>query len=200
MERVLISYPYVNQNIKKHICRYVFASQFSSGVCLDCACGSGYGSVVLSEKCKEVFGIDKSEEAIDFANKENSKDNILYSVKKAEDMDFAIGYFDTVVSLETIEHIKNSHLETFLQTVDRILKDGGVFIVSSPMLRYANRKPYITSPFHINEMPREELIDKINVYFSTYTKCYFHQQDGYFVPLGNENTGFCIIILRKNEQ
>ena len=198
-ERMYISYPYITENIKKHFIRYEFASQFTSGVCLDCACGSGYGSNILSNKSVEVFSIDKSQEAIDYAKEHNQKGNIIYTQNNINDFDFAENYFNTIVSLETIEHISKDTVVLFFNKVKKILKYGGVFICSTPMLRMKEGEPYITSPYHINEMLKSEFLTLVDDSFPKYTKHFYHQQDSYFVPLGIEQNGFCIVVIRKNE-
>ena len=198
-ERIYISYPYINNDIKKHLARYKFALQFTSGICLDCACGSGYGSKILSEKCIKVFGVDRSDDAIKFANEHNLNGNIIYSKDDINNFAFSQNYFDTIVSLETIEHISPKMVGMFFDKVKIMLKWGGVFICSSPMLRIKGGEPYITSRYHINEMPKSEFLSLIEDSFPKYIKHFYHQQDGYFVPLGIEQSGFCIVVMRKDE-
>lgn len=198
-ERIYINYPYISENVKKHILRYKFASQFVTGRVLDCACGSGYGTALLSEKASEVVGVDKSEEAVGFASKQNARNNISFLVNNIETLNFPKEHFDSIVSLETLEHIDPMIVKGFLCIVKNILKNGGVFICSSPMLRHKDGKPYVTSPYHINEMPKRELLELLNTEFVDYIRHYYHQEDGYFVPLNGEHTGFCIAVMRKCE-
>lgn len=62
-----------NQNMSReiflqHMGRYLFASSYVSGkVVLDAACGSRYGSEMLSQKAEKVVGVDISSEV--WANK-----------------------------------------------------------------------------------------------------------------------------------
>jgi len=85
----------------------------------------------LSNKSVEVFAIDKSQEAIDYAKKHNQKGNIIYTQNNINDFGFAENYFDTIVSLETIEHISKDTVVLFFDKVKKILKCGGVFICSN---------------------------------------------------------------------
>lgn len=45
---------------------------------------------------------------------------------------FETGRFDLVVAFDVLEHIEQSHLLPFLQTVQRILKPGGSFVARFP--------------------------------------------------------------------
>jgi len=152
----------------------------------------------LSNKSVEVFAIDKSQEAIDYAKKHNQKGNIIYTQNNINDFGFAENYFDTIVSLETIEHISKDTVVLFFDKVKKILKCGGVFICSTPMLRLKDGESYITSPYHINEMLRSDFLSLIEYNFPAYTKHFYHQQDGYFVPLGIEQNGFCVVVIRRH--
>lgn len=87
-----------------HLARYYFASISAYGRILDAACGCGYGSLLLSEGGREVVGVDVSGEAISWANAYFP--GPLFICRRIEDSPWE-GQFDTVVSLETIEHVPN---------------------------------------------------------------------------------------------
>lgn len=147
--------------VDDHIERYKFAAKFIKGKrVLDIACGTGYGSQMLAKKgAKEIHAVDNNKEVIAYAKK-NFKNkrvkfiisNILkYSSKKP---------YDTIVCLETIEHIKED--KKALLNLYKLLAKKGNLIISSP-----NR--LITSPealsisskplnhFHVREYTVKEL-------------------------------------------
>lgn len=99
---------------------------------LDVGCGSGLQTFLLGNKCKQIIGIDSSEQAIKIAERRLSymRNNIhseFYCVR-IEDAEFEDEYFDKVFSICVIEHI-NDCVET-LRKVYRILKQDGQFIFS----------------------------------------------------------------------
>ena len=65
----------------EHLNRYFFASQiipFKGKVVLDIASGAGYGSNLLAKKAQFVFGVDISQEAIDYASANYAMPNISF--------------------------------------------------------------------------------------------------------------------------
>ncbi len=142
-----------------HLARYRFALDFidEDDVVLDTPCGSGYGSLLLTEKSKKVYGIDIFPPAIEHANELFSNENNCFFVCDMQDMSmFKDSYFDVIVSFEGIEHIKDP--DKFLQEVKRVLKPEGRLIISTP------RKPH-GSPFHIIEFSLEEYRRILSKYF-----------------------------------
>lgn len=88
---------------RDHVARYRFALRYVTGRTLDAACGCGYGSKILLEGASSVVGVDASEDAINWA-----RDNFKgphYILGRIEQAPWE-GSFETIVSLETIEHIK----------------------------------------------------------------------------------------------
>jgi len=51
----------------KHLQRYRYATKRCKGRILDLGCGTGYGTKILYEADNEVYGIDNSQKAIDYA-------------------------------------------------------------------------------------------------------------------------------------
>lgn len=114
----------VGQISLDHVLRYELASKYAQGRILDAACGCGYGSTILAKK-GVVTGVDYSTDAIDWAEEYFAGPN--YLLARIEDEPWE-GRFETVVSLETIEHIKEP--EKALQAFRRACV--GKFIASVP--------------------------------------------------------------------
>ena len=186
-------------NERRHISRYTFATNFirPGGRVLDCACGAGYGSNILSKNGNEVTGIDFSSKAIEYANKYYSVSSSTYKVEDIADLTFPDNTFNAIVSLETLEHISNEVCKAYLSNISRWLKPSGILVSSSPMLRYKEGKPYITNPYHINELPKAELIKLFETYLPGFVLQLYYQDEDRFVPLLDEDTGFCILVARK---
>ena len=83
---------------------------------------------------EEVFGVDKSEEAIRYAEERYSSDGIEYVIGDAVDLYFEDALLDVVVSFETLEHLLE--YRAFFREVRRILKLGGIFLCSTPNPRF----------------------------------------------------------------
>jgi len=98
---------------------------------LDMACGSGYGSEILSELGK-VTGVDLDPEAVRYAEMYYSTKNNRFIVGNAEDYDFLgkISPFDAIVSMATLEHLKDPI--AYLEWIRGALKPEGVGILCFP--------------------------------------------------------------------
>ena len=167
LERVLPNDERTKFLFQEHTIRYLFASQFTtSKSVLDAACGSGYGSAILSKSgATKVVGIDNSSEAIEYCEKNYKKENLEFKKDNCEKITLDTT-FDVVVSFETIEHLKNQ--DNFLTEVKRVLKDDGIFIVSTP-----NTDTYPSdNPFHYKEFTESEFKLFLGKYFSNITIFY----------------------------
>jgi ubiquinone/menaquinone biosynthesis C-methylase UbiE len=153
---------------QEHIKRYVFASNYTKNkIVLDNACGTGYGAWYMLKKgdAKEVVGVDISEDAINYAKNNYTDENISFICADAADLPFSKKYFDVVVSFETIEHLKDN--EKFLSECNRVLKNGGIFICSTPNKKiYSPYSEVPLNPFHIREFYPQEFYELISKYFT----------------------------------
>lgn len=140
----------------EHITRYTFAKPYIKGKkVLDLGCGTGYGSFeIIKIGAAKVIGIDISKKAINFAQKNFRHKRLSFRVADATSLPFKNNSFDTIVSFEVIEHIKNYHL--FLNEVFRVLKKGGHFIFSTPNSKQFRGK---TSAYHFKEFTGYELLN-----------------------------------------
>ncbi len=139
-----------------HLRRYQRAQQYVAGRrVLDVACGTGYGSDILSRAGAEVFSIDINMPTLRYAVQR-------WAIPLAVQADAAYipmpaHSMDVVVSFETIEHLTDP--KRFLAEVKRILVPGGYLILSTPNRLVASpgsSKPF--SPYHTFEPSRSELL------------------------------------------
>jgi len=143
----------INQIEKRHVARYEIAKKYCENKeVLDVACGCGYGSNILSQVAKSVRGGDYSTEAIEYANKHWSKDNISFTQLNIKNKPI-LGQYDVFVSLETLEHIDHK-LEDTINFYKSNLKEGGTLIVSHP-----NDETNLNlNPFHVHFNITEEFM------------------------------------------
>ena len=137
------------KTLQLHIERYAFAIRNGKpGEVLDIACGAGYGSFQLLQNEKyaqsRVTAVDIDQTAIDYANKRYANPAIHFVCSDALLYDDQ-GAYDTIISLETIEHIKDSGL--FVKKLDSLLKKDGVLIVSAPVTPSTDGNPHHLSDF-----------------------------------------------------
>jgi 2-polyprenyl-3-methyl-5-hydroxy-6-metoxy-1,4-benzoquinol methylase len=118
---------------------------------LDIAAGTGWGSRLLAEHCREVHAADLDAVAIAAGASAPAPANLHFQVCDCLEMPYEPGFFDAVVSCETLEHVP---AEAFLREVDRVLAPEGVLIVSTPQNRLGHI-PLI--PAHTHEFSLEEL-------------------------------------------
>lgn len=106
--------------------------------------GAGYGFIeeIISKRTKiKLFGNDISSEAIKNLRKRFKGRFIVESVYE---MKYEDNYFDVVLALEVLEHIPPSKIFRVLQSIHRMLKKNGIFILSVPMnegLEFMNSNP-----------------------------------------------------------
>jgi 2-polyprenyl-3-methyl-5-hydroxy-6-metoxy-1,4-benzoquinol methylase len=116
-----------------HLRRYRLAKRYAVGRCvLDAACGSGYGSAMLKRVSgRPVVGVDYRIEALRYARQRYGRPGVLFVQADLDRFDWPYGAFEVVVSLETIEHLRNPR--DFIRRVYERLPSGGVFAVSTPV-------------------------------------------------------------------
>ena len=101
------------------------------GMCIDIGCGPGLRMKFFKPLVKKLIGVDISKHRLKEAK--NSNPDVIFIMCDARELPFKNEIFDTVLSLEMIEHLPDClSQELFLQEVKRILKPGGKFIVSTP--------------------------------------------------------------------
>jgi SAM-dependent methyltransferase len=142
--------------IHEHLHRYLFSAALVDGkAVLDLGSGEGYGSHILSRTAARVVGIELDTLAVSHARLNYPAPNLEFvegSVLKLDD--FEDGSFDVAVCFEVIEHISDH--EGLVSGVARVLRPGGVFVVSTPDRDVYNATLGHVNPYHLKELDRQE--------------------------------------------
>ncbi|MCX6644918.1 MAG: methyltransferase domain-containing protein [bacterium] len=174
--------------IEEHRARYEFALEFVKGKkIIDIGCGSGYGTSMLATAAEKVVGVDISEEAILSAGERYSSGNVEFRVGGVSGLQFRDGEFDAGVCFEVIEHIENP--QALLKEACRVIKDGGVFIASTPnsAVKVSSQK----NPFHFREYSLSEFRELLVV--SLPSSKWDIDIFGQFIK-GKKYSGFCVAV------
>jgi SAM-dependent methyltransferase len=176
------THPHVYQ---EHLARYVFALGFVDKTkrVLDAACGTGYGTELLSSLCDYAVGIDSDPESVDHAMDHYMRMNSDYVLVDIEnppnEATFMQGLssrrmrsetpsFDVIVSFETVEHVDPDKYFAFVKTN---LAQGGTLILSTPI--NPNRNP--RNSFHKFEWDAAEFKAALEAHFADIE---YYRQDG----------------------
>ncbi|MCJ7508208.1 MAG: glycosyltransferase, partial [candidate division Zixibacteria bacterium] len=93
--------------------------------------GKGYGSFILSEDAGSVACIDKDERNIRYGSSNYIKENLEFIKGSVTDIPFEEEkIFDVIVCFEALEQIEEH--DELMKEMKRLLKDDGIFIVSTP--------------------------------------------------------------------
>lgn len=137
-----------NYVFQRSLLAYVYAAGRVGGRVLEIGTGSGYGVEIIAPVAEKFTTIDKHIPAAEVLEGYTNVEFRQMSVPPLEGIESES--VDAVISFQVIEHIK--HDKEFVREVYRVLKKGGVFVVSTP-----NRAMSLTrNPWHIREYLPEE--------------------------------------------
>lgn len=130
----------------RHIERYISVRHRVYGNVLDLACGVGYGSYIMSKNpdVTKVYGVDRSEETIQFACSEYTSDKTEFF----NDISNVKAPIDVMVSIETVEHIQDTE---FLPTIAKSLAIPRI-IISFPHIKSTHFNKFHFHDFNIQDL------------------------------------------------
>jgi len=134
---------------KSHYRRYEYAASLlkETDVVGDFACGTGYGSIMMSERCARVIGADIDNKVVE-AVKQRYRDNDKVDFICSDILDFKYdGAFDLIVSFETLEHLTEEDIRKALGIFHRAIRTGGSLLFSTPYMQ-ANDEAARRKGFH----------------------------------------------------
>ncbi|MFX0204414.1 MAG: class I SAM-dependent methyltransferase [Candidatus Hodarchaeota archaeon] len=137
-----------------HLYRYLFARRYCYGIVLDACCGLGYGTHFLSnsKRIQKVVGVDIDSYSVRYALQKYSNLKTAFLATDLSTPTFPDKIFDSIVFLECLEHLNKPQL--VLRNLHRILKSGGLIILSTPnrtnLYNMINRHS-LSNPYHVRE-------------------------------------------------
>ncbi|MFA6078279.1 MAG: methyltransferase domain-containing protein [Candidatus Omnitrophota bacterium] len=134
-----------------------------SGKLLDVGCGTGFLLDEAKSAGWDVYGVDLSKWAIEYAHKELGIENVLQGTLK--NADYPPNNFDVVILKDAIEHLTDPK-ETLVE-IRRILKSDGILCVNTPdigsfLSRVLRAKWWGVKQSHLYYFTRKSLANMLN--------------------------------------
>lgn len=147
--------------------RYKFAARLIGELpdvnVLELGCNEGLLTLLLAEGSHKVTAVDFDEDAIKWAKSNIETDNVTFI--HDDFLGKVYGEFDTVVSLDVIEHISPDSESQYFQTITGNLKYDGYCIIGTPNIHASQYASEQSKVGHINLFSAERLRDTTNKHF-----------------------------------
>ena len=112
----------------RHRSALAFLQPGPDDVILDAGCGDGGLAAQIAPRCRTVHAIDIAGNALDPVH--GSIANLQFKKMNVEELTFADGFFDRIVSVETLEHLLDPRKA--IAEFHRTLKPGGCLVLTYP--------------------------------------------------------------------
>jgi ubiquinone/menaquinone biosynthesis C-methylase UbiE len=153
-----------DETATEHLHRYAFAMELCRNASVvDIACGEGYGSALLATVAADVTGIDIDPSVVKFASGKYVRNNLRFLQGNTSAIPLNSASADIVVSFETIEH--HDQHDAMLQEIKRILKPGGLLVISTPDRHAYSDERNFKNQFHVKELSGKEFRALLDKYF-----------------------------------
>ena len=147
------------------LARYKFAASLvtRSRRVLELGCSEGIGCPLLAHAATSYVGVDFDEPAIVTAQENWA--NERRSFVQGDFLGQTFGCFDSVVSLDVIEHIHVDYEDLFFDTVAHNLDDDGVCVIGTPNVTSAAYASEASQRGHINLYDADRLAGAMHKVF-----------------------------------
>jgi O-antigen biosynthesis protein len=148
----------------EHFHRYCLARDLCPGLdVLDVASGEGYGSAILAGVARSVVGVEIDAGTVGHAQETYRIDTLRFIQGSAIDLPLEDACVDVVVSFETLEHVRQH--DQFMHEVKRVLRPGGILIVSTPDRSVYSGRLESFNQYHLLELIETEFEALLRTHF-----------------------------------
>lgn len=163
-ERTLPGIPDENYWYRRHEAAYLATSpRVRDAVVLEAGCGEGYGAALLARTATRVLAVDRDEVVARHARMRYPQLTLVRAELDALPLSDAA--VDAVVSLQVIEHLDDQ--PAFLAECARVLRAGGLLVLSTPNRLTFSPGGEPLNPFHTRELSAGELTELTGRAFET---------------------------------
>jgi 2-polyprenyl-3-methyl-5-hydroxy-6-metoxy-1,4-benzoquinol methylase len=145
--------------------RYKFVARLATGGkrVLELGCSEGLGALLLGEFAAGYTGIDLDAEAIATARRNLPGERFTFV--EGNFLGQRLGQFDTVVSLDVVEHIEKDIEHHFFEACYHNLGEDGVCVVGTPNITAAPYASRASQLGHVNLFDGQRLRERMQAYF-----------------------------------
>ena len=140
---------------------YIESLPFINGDVLELGCGEGRGIDLINQKAKTFTAVDKIDSVVNNLKERYPSNKFIASSFPPLNI-FDDNSFDTIISFQVIEHIKNDKL--FVKEIYRLLKKGGKALITTPNILMTLTR----NPWHIREYTSQSLRSILSDSFSDF--------------------------------
>lgn len=130
---------------------------------LDLGCGDGRLTALLASRVQLVVGLDNQLLPLRFARLLIQAENVRLCRGDGKALLFRAGVFDTVTCFDMIEHIPQQQAQLLIREVQRVLRPGGLFILTTPNRESLHHRlrGHELNPKHYHEYTLPELCEAL---------------------------------------
>lgn len=147
--------------ISRHINRYHAAIKAldinDNDFVIDASCGYGYGSYILRQKARKIYGLDIEQCYLESAKKNFNEDLLHFAnYQTFKSLINYMGKANKLVCIETFEHIEKENVIAFVEMILNFISQNGSLFITTPL---GNNKPCSHNEHHLNEPSIDFLYD-----------------------------------------